>query len=97
MSGIYEALQQAVPQLRDIGSFNPEKLDPAWKDWMFRAERVYIDTFGGDFKEFFGAVATVYNNAKEEETDPEQDIRDWLMAEISELDRKAQNTRAKGH
>ena len=97
MSGIYAALQQAVPQLRDIGSFNPEKLDPLWKDWMFRAERVYIDTFAGDFRKFFGAVATVYQNAKEEKTDPEQDIKDWIMAEIADLERMNLKNKTKTH
>ncbi|MBY0538668.1 hypothetical protein K2P47_04725 [Patescibacteria group bacterium] len=93
MTGIYDALQEAVPQLQNIGSFNPKKLDPEWKDWLMRAERVYIDTFAGDFKLFFGAVATVYKNALDEETDPEQDIQDWIMAEIAVLEAKSLKAR----
>ena len=87
-SDIYAVLGASAPQLRNIGTFNPAKLDPVWKDWLMRAERVFIDTFGGDFQAFFGAVATVYQNAKDDELDPSNEIKEWLMAEIRELKKK---------
>ena len=83
--GIFEVLLYSAPQLRNIGSFNPAKLEPVWKDWLKRSERVFIDTFGGDFKKFFGAIAIVYKNAKQERSDPEEAIKEWIMAEITEL------------
>lgn len=85
---IYGVLLRSAPQLKNVGSFNPEKLDPEWKDWLMRAERVFIDVFGGDFKAFFGAIATVYKNAKDEEGDPAVAIQAWIQAEIAELKKK---------
>lgn len=86
---ICEVLLQSAPQLKNVGSFNPKKLDPEWKPWLMRAERVFIDTFGGDFKRFFGTIAQEYKKAKEAKLDPEARIQDWILEEIAELDKAA--------
>jgi len=95
--GIYEVLQNAAPQLKNVGSFNPKKLDPEWKPWLMKAERVFIDTFGGDFKKFFGTIATVHQNAIADGDNPEQSIEDWINAEIAELDKHKQPKVKKPH
>lgn len=83
--GICTVLLEVAPQLRNVGSFNPKKLDPEWKDWLMRAERVFIDTFGGDFKAFFGSIAFEYRSALEAREDPEKRIMDWILGEIAKL------------
>ena len=93
MTGICDVLLQTAPQLRHIGSYNPTKLDPAWKPWLMRAERVFIDTFAGDFKRFFGAIATEYKNASEAGLDPETRIMDWIREEIRTLKRAEKKLR----
>lgn len=84
---IYDVLQGAVPQLKNIGSFNPAKLDPVWKDWLMRAERVYIDTYAGDFRAFFGAIASIHQNATKQGGNTDLAIKNWIMDEIAALKR----------
>jgi len=89
--GICEVLLGATPQLRNVGSFDPKKLDPAWKSWLMRAERIFIDKYGGDFKQFFGTIAFEYKKAMEAGMDPEARILEWITDEVAELKRLARS------
>ena len=80
-----EALGAAVPQLKHIGSFNPANLEPESKNFLMRTERVFIDAYAGRFKEFFGAAAIVYQDAKRKGQDPEQAIVQWIDNEVRVL------------
>ncbi|MFT5849613.1 MAG: hypothetical protein ACI9H6_000422 [Patiriisocius sp.] len=82
---VMEAIKEGTPQLANVGSFNPAKLDPKLKPFLMAVERVFIETFDGYLPDFLGACLMVYNDAKEKQEDPEKAVADWVGSEIAVL------------